>query len=83
MEPLAARHDLTLRQESRPFLPDIDERRAETGHQPAHSAEMNACGLAAVAALDKEFGGDAVLEQRRAPLAGAGGNQQFAAQLGR
>jgi hypothetical protein len=83
VEPLAARHDLTLRQESRPLRPDIDEHSAETRHQPRHPAEMNASGLAAVAALDQEFGWNAVLEQRCAPLAEAGGNQQFAAQWGR
>jgi hypothetical protein len=78
VEPLAARHDLALRQESRPLLTDIDERRAKTGHQPAHPAEMDASGLAAVAALDKELGGDAVLSSaaRHSPGPAAIGNSR-------
>ena len=78
----AARHGLRARQESRPIAPDIDERRPERRHHPANPAEVDAAGLAAVAALDKQLDGKAVFEQRRTPLARAGGDQQFAVQLG-
>ena len=39
---------------------------------------MKAAGLAAVAALDPQLDGNAVLGERRTPLAGAGGDQEFA-----
>jgi hypothetical protein len=83
MEPLAARHHLALRQKSRALSSYIDKRRAQRRHQPAHSAEINAPGLATVASLDIEFDGDTRFEQRCAPLARARGYQQLALQFGR
>ena len=53
------------------------------GKSLAHSTEMNAPGLIAVAAFDEEFDGNALFEQRRAPLARARGYQELAIQLGR
>jgi len=44
---------------------------------------MDAASFASVAAFDKEFDWNAVLEQRSAPLTRAGGDQQFAEQGGR
>jgi hypothetical protein len=83
MEPLAARHHLALRQKSRALSSYIDKRRAQRRHQPAHSAEIDAPGLATVASLDIEFDGDTRFEQRCAPLARARGYQQLALQFGR
>ena len=40
----------------------------------AHAAEMDAARLAPVPAFDKQFDRNAVLEQRSAPLTGAGGD---------
>jgi len=48
-----------------------------------HAAEVDAAGLATVPALDEQLDRNAVLEQRRAPLARTGGDQQLAAQGGR
>jgi hypothetical protein len=82
VQPPAAR-DLTLRQEGGPAAADIDKRRVERRQKPHDAAEMDAAGFAAVAALDVKLGRHALFEQRRAPLAGANRNQQFAIQLGR
>jgi hypothetical protein len=83
VQPLAARENLGVRQKGGPVVANIDERRAERRQKPHHSAEMNAAGFAAVAALDVEFDGHALFEQRRAPLARSRRNQQSAIQLGR
>ena len=83
MQRLMARHNLALWQEGQPIAADIDQRRSERRHKTAHPAEMDAASFAAVAALDKEFDGYPVFEQRRAPFAGGGGDQQRAVQLGR
>ena len=83
VQPLAARENLALRQEGGPVAADIDERRPERRQEPHNSAEMNAPGFTAVAALDVEFDGHTRFEQRRAPLARARRYQQFASQLGR
>ena len=83
VQPLAPRHDLRPRQEGGPLVSDIDKGCAEPRLYPANPAEINAASLSAVAALDVYLHGDIVLEQRRTPLAGTGGDQQFANQLGR
>jgi len=72
VEPAAARDELAARQEGRPLVPDIDQCRAERRHQPPHPAEVDTPGLDAVAALDKEFDRNPILEQRSTPLAGSG-----------
>ena len=82
VEPLAARHDLPLRQKGRRISSDIDQRRAKRRHQPTHPAEMEASSLVAIAALDTKFNRNVVLEQRRTPLSRTGGDQDLAAQLG-
>jgi hypothetical protein len=79
----AAREDLALRQEGGPAAADIDKRRVERRQKPHDAAEMDAAGFATVAALDVELDRHALFEQRRAPLAGASRDQQFAIQLGR
>jgi hypothetical protein len=76
----AAREDLPLGQEGWPVAADIDEHCAERRQQPSHAAKMYAAHLVAIAPLDKELDRDAVLEQRGAPLAWAGGDQQLAGQ---
>ena len=83
IEPPAARSGLALRQKRRPIAADIDEDGAERRQQSPHSAEIDAAGLGAVAALDIELDRDAILEQRRAPLAGPGSDHQLAGQFGR
>ena len=62
---------------------DIDEHRTEGWQQAVHATEVDAAGLATVPALDEQLDRNAVLEQRRAPLARTGGDQQLAAQGGR
>jgi len=83
VQPPAARENLALRQEGGPVAANIDECRPERRQKPCDSAEMNAPGFAAVATLDVELDGNALFEQRRAPLARARRYQQFASQLGR
>jgi hypothetical protein len=83
VRPPTARENLAVRQEGGPVAADIYERRAECGQEPRDSAEMNAAGFAAVAALDEELDGYALFEQRRAPLAGARRYQQLTSQFGR
>ena len=57
---------------------DINEHRAQRRQQTMHAAEIDAADLAAVPALDEQFDRNTVLEQRCAPLAVTGGDQQFA-----
>jgi hypothetical protein len=83
VQPLAARKNFAVRQERGPVAADIDEHRAERRQKPRDPAEMNAAGFTAVAALDVEFDGHTLFEQRRAPLARARRDQQLASQLGR
>ena len=83
LQPPAAWQDFACGQKGRPVAADIDQHRVECLHQPAHAAEMDAACLASVAAFDKEFDRNAVLEQRSAPLARTGGDQQLAGQCGR
>src|SRR5271166_3091965 len=61
VEPPAAWQDFAQWQEGRPIAADVDKRCAERQHQPAHPAEMDAAGLAPIAALDEEFDGNAFL----------------------
>jgi hypothetical protein len=83
VEPPAARENFALREEGGPVAADINERRAERRQEPDDSAEMNAAGFTAVAALDVELDGHTRFEQRRTPLAGTRRNQELASQLGR
>jgi hypothetical protein len=83
VRPVAAWENFAERQEGGPIAADVDERRAKRRQEPRDSAEMNAAGLTAVAALDEELDGYALFEQRCAPLAGACRYQQLASQLGR
>ncbi|HMD62819.1 MAG TPA: hypothetical protein VKF83_02445 [Stellaceae bacterium] len=83
VQPLAARENLGMRQEGGPVVADIDEHRTERRQEPHDAAEMNAAGLAAVAAFDEKLEGNALFEQRSPPLARAGRYQQLAIQLGR
>jgi hypothetical protein len=68
VQPPAAWENLALRQEGGPCAADVDERRTERRQKPRHSAEVNAAGFTAVATLDVELNGNALFEQRRAPL---------------
>jgi hypothetical protein len=83
VELLTARDHSVLRQEGGPIPANIDERRAEWRHDPQHAANMDAPSFVIVAARDKELDRYAILEQRRAPLARTGGDQQLASQFGR
>ena len=78
VEPSATRHDLARRQEGRPPVSDLDERRAESRQQPTHPAEVDAACFAPVPAFNEQLDRSAPFEQRRAPLAWAGGDQQLA-----
>jgi hypothetical protein len=80
VKPPAARQNIPCWQEGRPVAADINEQRVERRQQPADASEMDAADFAPVTALDVQFDRDAVLEQRRAPLARAGGDQQFVGQ---
>jgi hypothetical protein len=82
VQPLAAGQNLALWQKGGPVPADIDERRPVGRDQLAHPPQMNAPGLIAIAALDEEFDGHALFEQRSAPFAGTRRYQQLASQLG-
>ena len=80
VEPAAARKNLARGQKGRPIAPDVYERRAQRRHEPPHSPEMDASHLAAIAPFDIELDRNAVLEQRGAPVARSGSDQQVARQ---
>ena len=60
VEPPATRDHFALREEGVPLVANVDERRPERRQEPHDSAEMNAAGFAAVAALDEELDGNAL-----------------------
>ena len=70
----AAGEDLPCGQEGRTVVSDIDEHRTERREQPAHAAEVDAACFPPIPALDEQFDRNAVVEQRSAPLTGAGGD---------
>ena len=80
VEPAAAWKNFARGQKGWPVAPDVYERRAERRHKPPHSPEMDAARLAAIAAFDIKLDRNAVLEQRGAPIARSGGDQQVAGQ---
>jgi hypothetical protein len=83
VQPFIAWENLALRQEGGPVAANIDERRTDRRQEPHDSAQMNAPSFTAVAALDMEFNGHTLFEQRRAPLARARRYQQLASQPAR
>ena len=80
VEPAAARKNVARGQKGRPVAPDVDECGAQRRHEPPHSPQMDATGLTAITAFDIELDRNAVFEQRGAPIARSGGDQQVAGQ---
>ena len=79
VEPTEARKNLALRQKRRALAANLDKGGAERRQQAHDAAKMNAASLGAVAAFDAQLDRRAVFDECRAPFAGPGGNQQFAA----